>query len=283
MSGLTIVVCTLNRADSIRRFVPGLQAAGAALGVPVGMLLVDDGSTDATAAVAEELGCRVIRHDANRGLSAARNTAILAVHTPWVLFCDDDLELPPGTLSALWARRDPDICLVPEVRALDGGLENAITRRRRRFDWKLITDPEPVDGEVAFPMGACFLVATETAKRAGGWDERLRLYYEDVSFGFALHRIGVPTRMVKGAHVIHHAHGGIHTPEHRRRVQEQVAEARWRFAMIESSNRIGILVTGAARASLEAARRRTFWPLRSFHRALQPLETRARSATGPWR
>jgi GT2 family glycosyltransferase len=283
MAGLTIVVCTLDRADRVRRFVPGLQAAGDALGVPVSVLLVDDGSTDATAAVAEQLGCRVIRHDTNRGLSAARNTAIGAVQTPWVLFCDDDLDLPPATLSALWARRDPNICIVPEVRALDGALENAITKRRRRFDWKFIVNPDPVDGDVAFPMGACFLVATETAERAGGWDERLRLYYEDVRFGFALRRIGVATRMVNGASAIHHSHGGTRSAEQARRIQEQVAEARWRFAMIESSNRIGILVTGAARASLEAARRRTFWPLRSFHRALQPLETRARSATGPWR
>jgi GT2 family glycosyltransferase len=269
MAGLTIVVCTLNRADSIRRFIPGLRAAAGALDVPVDLLLVDDGSTDATAAVAEELGCRVVRHETNRGLSAARNTAIRAARTPWVLFCDDDVELPPRTLSALWARRDADICLVPEVRALDGGLQNAMIRRRRRFDWKLIMEPEPVDGDIAFPVGACFLVATETAKRAGGWDERLRLYYEDVCFGFALQRIGVPTRMVRGAYVIHHTHGGIRSPEQARRVQEQVAEARWRFAIIESGSPVGIRVTGAARATVEAARRRTLWPLRSFHRALR--------------
>jgi GT2 family glycosyltransferase len=276
VTGLTIVVCTLDRADGIRRFVPRLQAAGAALGVPVAMVLVDDGSTDATAAVGEELGCRVIRHDANRGLSAARNTAIRAVDTPWVLFCDDDLELPPATLRALWARRDPDVCLVPEVRTPDGGLENAITRRRRRFDWKFVMSAEPVAGDLAFPMGACFLVATETARRAGGWDERLRLYYEDVWFGFALHRIGVPTRMVSGARVIHHSHGGTASPERVRHVQELVAEARWRFAIIESGNPVGLLVTGTARASLDAARRRTFWPLRSFGRALRPAESRAR-------
>jgi glycosyltransferase involved in cell wall biosynthesis len=61
---------------------------------PAEIVVVDDGSTDATASVAESLGARVIRQ-ANAGPAAARNRAIREAASPWIAFCDaDDLWLP---------------------------------------------------------------------------------------------------------------------------------------------------------------------------------------------
>lgn len=46
--------------------------------VPLEVLVVDDGSTDATAKIADGFGppVRLVRHEVNRGVSAARNTGV---------------------------------------------------------------------------------------------------------------------------------------------------------------------------------------------------------------
>ncbi len=53
------------------------------------IIVVDDGSSDDSAAVAEGFGVRVIRQE-NRGAPAARNTGIDAAEHPWVAFTDAD-------------------------------------------------------------------------------------------------------------------------------------------------------------------------------------------------
>lgn len=55
------------------------------------VIVVDDASTDATAELAEALGARVVRHDGNRGKSAAIATGILAASGDCLMFLDADL------------------------------------------------------------------------------------------------------------------------------------------------------------------------------------------------
>jgi glycosyltransferase involved in cell wall biosynthesis len=57
-------------------------------------IVVDDGSTDDTAAVARRLGVALIQQE-NLGLSAARNTGLFAVRGEFVIFLDADDELLP--------------------------------------------------------------------------------------------------------------------------------------------------------------------------------------------
>jgi CDP-glycerol glycerophosphotransferase len=69
-------------------------------------ILVDDGSADATgeifdAAVADDSRLRVLRHEASRGLGAARNVALDLVETPYVGFLDADDVLRPRALERL--------------------------------------------------------------------------------------------------------------------------------------------------------------------------------------
>jgi glycosyltransferase involved in cell wall biosynthesis len=73
---------------------------------PAEVLVVDDGSDDDTATVAEELGARVIRHPQNRGLAATRNTGLEATDCPWVALLDSDDEWLPHHLASLWVLRD---------------------------------------------------------------------------------------------------------------------------------------------------------------------------------
>ena len=53
-------------------------------------LLVDDASRDQTAEVARRAGAIVIRHPANRGPGAARNSGVSAARGEWIVFTDAD-------------------------------------------------------------------------------------------------------------------------------------------------------------------------------------------------
>ena len=74
-------------------------------------IVVDDGSPDGEeiAALVEnfrEPRFRLLRHDDNRGLAAARNTGIRACKTEWVVLLDADDMLHPLFLERVLAERD---------------------------------------------------------------------------------------------------------------------------------------------------------------------------------
>lgn len=56
---------------------------------PAQFFVVDDGSTDDTAQIAESMGVRVIRQT-NAGLAGARNRCVREASQPWVAFIDND-------------------------------------------------------------------------------------------------------------------------------------------------------------------------------------------------
>jgi glycosyltransferase involved in cell wall biosynthesis len=94
-----VVVCSLNGERKIGRCLEAL--AGQDFSGDYEIIVVDDGSTDDTAAIAERGGARVIRHGTNRGLAAARNTGIAASSGEIVAFTDDDCVPSPGWLEGL--------------------------------------------------------------------------------------------------------------------------------------------------------------------------------------
>jgi len=86
MDQVSVVIPAYNEAVSIRSVVSELRAAGPWLEIVV----VDDGSTDATAAEAGAAGARVIRHPYNKGNGAAVKTGIRNAAGPLVLIMDAD-------------------------------------------------------------------------------------------------------------------------------------------------------------------------------------------------
>jgi GT2 family glycosyltransferase len=89
---LSVVVCTHDRPDDLRRCV----AALAALEDPVEVVVVDSASTVPVAPID---GARVVRLE-EPGLSRARNAGVAAATGELVAFVDDDAAVAPD-----WARR----------------------------------------------------------------------------------------------------------------------------------------------------------------------------------
>ncbi|WP_418317903.1 glycosyltransferase [Piscinibacter sakaiensis] len=94
---ITVVVCSYNGSRTIRDTLDGLQR----LAYPdFEVIVVDDGSTDSTAAIAGEYDVRLISTD-NRGLSAARNTGWQQASGEIVAYIDDDAWPDPHWLHYL--------------------------------------------------------------------------------------------------------------------------------------------------------------------------------------
>ncbi len=103
---LSVVICSLNGASGVDRC---LSALAAQKDVQLQVIVVDDGSTDDTCAVAREHGATVIRHETNLGLAAARNTGIRASSAPIVAFLDDDCEPEPEWAKGLLDAYEDDV------------------------------------------------------------------------------------------------------------------------------------------------------------------------------
>lgn len=102
LAPVSVIIPCYNAADTLRRAVDGVLD-----GAPsnLELLLVDDGSTDATPALCDELAAgdgriRVL-HRQNGGASAARNAGLDAARGDWVMFVDSDDTLTPGLWQAL--------------------------------------------------------------------------------------------------------------------------------------------------------------------------------------
>jgi len=80
---------------------------------PAEFIVVDDGSTDDTAQIAESMGVRVIKQ-ANAGLPGGRNRCVREASQPWVAFIDDDDVWMPEKLERQMeiASQNPEVGLV---------------------------------------------------------------------------------------------------------------------------------------------------------------------------
>ncbi len=103
---LSVVFPAHNEADNLRRFPGEVLAEFDALGRPYEVLVVDDGSTDDTVAVAAGLGpkVRLVRHPSNLGLGAALRTGFENARGDLVVTMDADLTFAPSLVATLLAR-----------------------------------------------------------------------------------------------------------------------------------------------------------------------------------
>jgi len=130
---LTVVVPAFNEEQGLAAGIDALRAALAELAIDGELLVVDDGSDDATFEIARQKGCTVLRHARNRGYGAALKTGIERARAPWVAIIDADGTYPAEALAQLWTRRE-DADMVVAARTGD---RVAIPLARRPAKWFL--------------------------------------------------------------------------------------------------------------------------------------------------
>lgn len=184
---VTLAVPCYDAAGTLGPVLAGVRRQTVA---PDEVLVIDDGSGDSTARLARSLGARVERHGKNRGLAAARNTALQRARGEVVVFVDADAVPHPDLLRRLTAGYDDD----PSLAAVGGqilevGGATAVDRWRAAF-WRQTLGDRPLD-HAPFVVGACCSVRRSAALDAGGFSPAFRTNGEDVDLSVRLRASGL--------------------------------------------------------------------------------------------
>jgi len=178
---ISFIIPAHNEEAWVGRCVSAIRNAAESLGEPHEIIVVDDASTDATAAIARQQGAQVIRVE-HRQIAATRNAGARQARGDVLFFVDaDTLTNAPAIQSALRAIR---------AGAIGGG---CVPRFEGWLPWWFrLTEPliEPAVRLARFLPSGAFLFCTRSAfETTGGFDEN---YFaaEEVMFVAALKRQG---------------------------------------------------------------------------------------------
>lgn len=201
---ISVVICSYNGQRTIRDCLEGLLK----LDYPnFEVLVVDDGSTDATAAIAREYGCRVISTE-NRGLSHARNVGMEAATGEIVAYIDDDAYPDPHWLTYLAATflsteyagvSGPNIA--PPG---DGPIAACVANAPGGPIHVLLSDQE-----AEHIPGCNMAFRTTHLKAIGGFDPQFRIAGDDVDVCWRLQQRGWTLGFSPAALVWHHRRNSV--------------------------------------------------------------------------
>src|SRR5262245_17891209 len=176
---ITAIVCAFNES----RLLPGcLYSLKAQTRPPDDILVINNASTDQTAAVARAVpGVRVV-DEPRKGLVVARETARRAAHTDLLAFLDADCRAPITLLARAMTQFERGGCV-------------AVTGPYRFYDWHqtgrtliraydvVVAPPthavvHDLCGIGAVLYGGNFIVRSDTLASIGGFDQRIEFHGE---------------------------------------------------------------------------------------------------------
>lgn len=117
---LSVVIPAFDEAARLPPTLDRVRAWLAGSGLAHEVLVVDDGSSDATSEVARAHGATVVRNETNRGKGHAVRRGMLAARGARRLMTDADLSTPIEELPRLMARLDEGYDIAIASRALPG-------------------------------------------------------------------------------------------------------------------------------------------------------------------
>ena len=116
-TGLTVFFPAYNDSGTIASMVIRAVQAASELTPDYEVIVVNDGSGDATAQIVDELArtysqVRVVHHARNRGYGGALQTGFRSATKELIFYTDGDAQYDPAELAALWSRMTPRVDLV---------------------------------------------------------------------------------------------------------------------------------------------------------------------------
>lgn len=154
---------------------------------PWGIVVVDNGSKDGTAAIArryEDRGVRLVTANAGKGVAYARNSGAKAVDSAAVAFCDGDDVVHPGWVAAMGnALENADI--------VSGQLDTNTLNPGWMAETRPMGRPGklPTFGIIEFASGGNCAIRREVFERLGGYDEDF-VGLEDIEFSLRARAMG---------------------------------------------------------------------------------------------
>jgi cellulose synthase/poly-beta-1,6-N-acetylglucosamine synthase-like glycosyltransferase len=175
MEKVSVYIPAYNSAEFLSVVIDGLLAQT----LPADeILVIDDGSRDATAEIAARYAAvTLVRHTRNSGLGAARNTGFRTACNELIASLDADCVPDPGWLAGL-ARHFNE----PKVAGVGGrlieGNQRTVADRWRRAHMAQEWGDQPVHNP-KFLFGCNNMFRKSAVQEAGGYDESMRTNGED--------------------------------------------------------------------------------------------------------
>jgi dolichol-phosphate mannosyltransferase len=146
--GVCVVVMAFNEAESLETVVGELQAVLDALPGRHELLIVDDGSSDGTGAVADRLaaarpGRRVIHHGANRGLGGVYRTGFTEGSGELLTFFPADGQFPAEIIRGFVPLMDAHDLVLGYLPQRDDGPVGRVLSRAERLLYRALYGPMP--------------------------------------------------------------------------------------------------------------------------------------------
>lgn len=253
---VTVIIPAFNRAQLVRRALASVHAQTCA---PSEVLVIDDGSSDGTADAARALGAEVLRHEANRGAAAARNTGIAAATQPWLALLDSDDEWLPRRLQVLWSLRDGHVLAAGSAiqPSEDGQIPRVLGLPFRRT--AILRSPAVLVWPENIIPASGVLVRTDVVRAVGGFDASLR-YAEDFDLWLRVLDRG-PGILTSEVVCRWHTHGGQKSSHagpalaaHRQIISKYRGRSWWSASLVE--RRLGTQQWDLLRLELRQGHRR---------------------------
>lgn len=172
------------------------------------IIVVDDGSSDRTAEVAGEFGCRVVRHPRNLGKGAAVRTGVLASRGDLVLVTDADLAAPVTELPKLEAalERGADVVIgsreAPGARVRRASLKRKLAGKLFNLLVRLLTGLPYRDTQCGFKLFRGEVARALFSRAAcGGYCFDVEVLLLAREMGFRVEEVGVSWTDVPGSKV----------------------------------------------------------------------------------
>lgn len=176
---ISVIIPTFNRANVIAEAIDSVLAQSHPANE---IIVVDDGSSDATEAVLKRYGSRIhaIKQE-NQGVSAARNTGVAAARSEWIAFLDSDDIWHSSRLQVFV--RDMKTAPVQASAHLANVELTGPGYHQNLFELRGLEFPECQGALIAEPLYLCMKDATylqslairrTTFEQLGGFDAALR-------------------------------------------------------------------------------------------------------------
>ncbi len=198
---VSVVIPHLNRADLLERALRSVNAQCLPPGSDLEVIVVDNGSEDNSAAIARELGARVIELGSNHGVSLALNCGIKEARGEWVALLNNDVHLARDWAALLLDGAHRAKAWFATGKIYDAARENLLDGAgdavcRGGAAWRLghgkpdgpaFSSPRPTH----FPSATAVLFRREFFDRTGLYDESFFAYLEDVDLGMRAAALGL--------------------------------------------------------------------------------------------
>jgi glycosyltransferase involved in cell wall biosynthesis len=188
---ISVVVCAYNEEKYLRDCLVSIKKQ--VVDVPFEIIVVDNASTDETAAIAKDEGVILVSQP-EKGVGHARAKGLEVARGEILVYLDADTRLPSGWLQNVenYFKKHPKVAAITtDFRFYDGKLPEVIGQRLfntllmpvNNFVMSLVNKPEVL-------IGQSTALRTDWLRKAGGINLDFAFHGEDTSLAYRMHSQG---------------------------------------------------------------------------------------------